>query len=269
MRGSRYPGAHYRAAHRPGRRDDRVYGRRAGDRGRHDRLRHRPDRSHDTARPQRLRAAERVRIRPGARDVRHQLHRGGGRHRSREGGGERWLDGYYQCAEVLRQFRDTFSSYRDGKEIRRWLRGWIDKHPLTGFCFLADELATMSAEALADESALARILFYLVQDCRNSYLTCARFACGAGAGVPLARGLAPAFLERQRRMLGARDRCLPAVPAAAAPAVLARAARDGQRRPGHLAPVGGRLRGTRGTWRETQSPEEFTLPPTLAGWPTS
>jgi predicted flap endonuclease-1-like 5' DNA nuclease len=88
---------------------------------------------------------------------------------------------------VLRQFRDTFTSYRDGEEIRRWLRGWIDKHPLTGFCFLADELATLSAEELADEQVLVNILFYLVQDCRNSYLTCACFACGAGSGVPLAR----------------------------------------------------------------------------------
>ena len=174
---------------------------------------------------------------------------------------ERWLDGYYQCTEVLRQFRDTFTSYRDGEEIRRWLRGWIDKHPLTGFCFLADELATMSAQALADESVLVNILFYLVQDCRNSYLTCTCFACGAGTGVPLARVWLRPSPERQRRMLGARDRCVPAVPAAAAPAVLAGAARDGQRRQGHLAPVGGRLRDTRGTRRGTQPPGGVHPPP--------
>jgi hypothetical protein len=101
---------------------------------------------------------------------------------------ERWLDGYHQCTEVLRQFRNTFTSYRgDGEEIRRWLRGWIGKHPLIGFCFLADELATRSAQALTDERELAKILFYLVQDCRNSYLTCTCFACGADTGVPLAR----------------------------------------------------------------------------------
>ena len=99
----------------------------------------------------------------------------------------RWLDGYYQCTDVLRQFRDTFTSYPDGEEIRRWLRNWIDKHPLTGFCFLADELTTISAQVLADEQQLVNILFYLVQDCRNSYLTCACFDCGAGTGVPLAR----------------------------------------------------------------------------------
>ena len=101
---------------------------------------------------------------------------------------ERWLDGYHQCSEVLRQFRETFTSYSDyGEEIRRWLRSWIDKHPLSSFCFLADELATMSVQALADERVLVEILFYLVQDCRNSYLTCACFACGVGTGVPLAR----------------------------------------------------------------------------------
>jgi len=103
---------------------------------------------------------------------------------------ERWLDGYNQCTDVLRQFRDTFTSYSaNGEEIRRWLQGWISKHRLTSFCFLADELATMNARVLADERELVKILFYLVQDCRNSYLTCACFACGTGTGVPLARVL--------------------------------------------------------------------------------
>ena len=178
---------------------------------------------------------------------------------------ERWLDGYYQCTEVLRQFRDTFNSYRDGKEIRRWLRGWIDKHPLTGFCFLADELATISAQELADESALVKILFYLVQDCRNSYLTCTCFACGAGTGVPLARvWLRPSsngnggcsVLEIDgyppyRRPL--RQQCWPALP--------------------------GTVNGARVIWHRWEDAcvalaelgvtlnhrEEFTLPPTLAG----
>ncbi len=101
---------------------------------------------------------------------------------------ERWLEGYHQCTEVLSQFRDIFTSYGgNGEEIRRWLRGWIGKHPLASFCFLPEALATMSAEALADERELVNILFYLVQDCRNSYLTCACFACGPGTAVPLAR----------------------------------------------------------------------------------
>jgi len=105
-----------------------------------------------------------------------------------EAAAQRWLDGYKRCSDVLQQFRDAFTSYHGrGEDIRRWLRHWLDRHPPTGFCFLADTLATMSAGTLAEEPELVKILFWLVQDCRNAYLTCTCFACGAGTGVPLAR----------------------------------------------------------------------------------
>src|SRR5207248_2552434 len=71
---------------------------------------------------------------------------------------------------------------------RRWLLNWIDRYPLSQFCSLRDEICNLD---LGNERRLVKILFELVQDCRNVYLNCGCTGCDADEGVPLAR----VFLE--------------------------------------------------------------------------
>jgi hypothetical protein len=101
---------------------------------------------------------------------------------------QRWRDGYDQCVDLLRRFRETFSGpTRRGDQTRTWLVNWIDAHPLRQFCYLRDWICSMSVEQLSQEENLAKILFWLVQDCRNAYLACGCYDCQDGQGVPLAR----------------------------------------------------------------------------------
>jgi hypothetical protein len=101
----------------------------------------------------------------------------------------RWEEGFARCAEVVPRFRDAFASLSgaDSEAIRRWLVRWIDDHPLHQFCSLRHEICELDDADLQEERTIGSILFAIVQDCRNAYLTCA-CACGVDApGVPLAR----------------------------------------------------------------------------------
>jgi hypothetical protein len=128
----------------------------------------------------------------------------------------RWLKGYRECLDVLKQFQDAFPSLFDpdrGKEaqkthetgpppdeIRQWLLDWIDVHPLHQFGFIGDEICTVDDEQLLEQRNLTKFLFYLVQDCRNAYLSPGPHDCQRGSGVPLARiWLRPATDARGRR----------------------------------------------------------------------
>jgi hypothetical protein len=127
----------------------------------------------------------------------------------------RWTNGYKECLDVLNQFREEFPTLfesdrdKEGKtyetgpapaEIRRWLLDWIDAHPLHQFGFIGDEICTADDEQLLEQQKLTKFLFYLVQDCRNAYLSPGVHDCQRGSGVPLARiWLRPATDARGQR----------------------------------------------------------------------
>jgi hypothetical protein len=99
-----------------------------------------------------------------------------------------WRQGWERCSEVLAAFGRRFTSFEgNGEAIRRWLVEWIDSHPLRQFCFVREWICTLDAKELASEATVAGALFWLVQDCRNAYVTCACHDCGEGHSVPLAR----------------------------------------------------------------------------------
>lgn len=100
-----------------------------------------------------------------------------------------WLEGYGKCLGVLDAFSLKFPHYEKTpgmlKEVRDWLLAWIDAHPLTEFCFVRDCIcATTEAP---DQREIVRWLFWIVQDCRNAYLSCNCYGCESGHGVRLAR----------------------------------------------------------------------------------
>lgn len=107
-----------------------------------------------------------------------------------ESAARRWREGYEKCLDVLVQFRRQFSfaSPPNGEDVRRWLIKWIERHPLSQFCYLRDEICRANADQLSDQRQLTRWLFAFVQDCRNAYLNCDCGACETDTtGVPLAR----------------------------------------------------------------------------------
>ena len=117
-----------------------------------------------------------------------------------EAAAERWQRAYEACLQVVTDFQRVFPSLGEqvstlgeddrrkvGEDIKRWLLRWIGEHPSHQFCFVHDWICVMSAEELIQESTLARVLFWLVQDCRNAFLSCACYACQDSPGVPLAR----------------------------------------------------------------------------------
>ncbi len=97
----------------------------------------------------------------------------------RQAQADRWQEGYDRCTEVLDQFPDGAA----WPDARRWLLGWIDNHPLHHFCFVRGLICGTSG-APAD---VVRILFLLVQDCRNAFLQGDCHACQGSEDVPLAR----------------------------------------------------------------------------------
>lgn len=104
---------------------------------------------------------------------------------------KRWEARYDACLGVLTAYINRFSEhqYYDQKQteaIQQWLLKWIDDHPLTQFCSLREEICQLGTSDKVTEGDIARLLFYLVQDCRNAYLTCNCHTCDT-IGVPLAR----------------------------------------------------------------------------------
>lgn len=104
---------------------------------------------------------------------------------------DRWEDGYDRCLEILTAYNQKFTSGPfEGVRldaVRKWLRRWVDGHPLHQFCFVRDEIGGLDERKPVTEGDIARLLFLLVQDCRNAYLTCSCHACEDSPGVPLAR----------------------------------------------------------------------------------
>ena len=100
-----------------------------------------------------------------------------------------WREAYARCSEVIGKFRAQFQGLAkaDGQQVKNWLLRWINNHPLHQFCFLQDQINKMEAASFQNEEQVTKLLFWMVQDCRNAFLSCACFACEENAGVPLAR----------------------------------------------------------------------------------
>jgi hypothetical protein len=109
---------------------------------------------------------------------------------------ERWHRDYEACLQVVTDFQQVFLSLgalsednrrKVGEAVKRWLLRRLGEAPLRQFCFVHDWICRMTAEELTDEAKLVQVLFWLVQDCRNVFLTCDCYACQDSPGVPLAR----------------------------------------------------------------------------------
>jgi len=101
---------------------------------------------------------------------------------------EAWLQDYYKCLGVLEQFMKHFPSWPyTGKEVRDWLLHWIQNHHLSQFCFVRDWICSAPVHEFSDAAFVTRILFWLVQDCRNHFLHCDCGACTEDKGVLLSR----------------------------------------------------------------------------------
>jgi hypothetical protein len=97
----------------------------------------------------------------------------------RQAEADRWQEGYKRCTEVLDQFPAA-----PWPDAQRWLLRWIDKHPLHHFYFVRDLVCEMTE---VSEKLLVRILFLLIQDCRNAFLQEVCHACLGSEDIPLAR----------------------------------------------------------------------------------
>jgi predicted flap endonuclease-1-like 5' DNA nuclease len=97
-----------------------------------------------------------------------------------------WLEKYKECLKVIEKFRDHFSIGGRPDEIRAWFLKWLERHPLHEFCWVRDWICEMSDDEIRTETTMVRVLFWLVQDCRNALIGCACVDC-EDTGVPLAR----------------------------------------------------------------------------------
>jgi predicted flap endonuclease-1-like 5' DNA nuclease len=106
---------------------------------------------------------------------------------------DRWERDYDQCLELVTAFLGQFrgrESYEaeQVRSIQRWLLKWIDGgHPLHQLCLLRDRICQLDGQERVSERDVAELLFLLVQDCRNAYLTCFCSGCEDTPGVRLAR----------------------------------------------------------------------------------
>jgi hypothetical protein len=116
----------------------------------------------------------------------------------------KWVEQYHKCLAVIEAFQAAFPQRLPDQQpaqanqtrlaglwrpddIRRWLQKWLQAHPLQHFYGLWDTVCNMPAEDLISEAQIARILFWIVQDCRNTFLACDCHTCTTDHGVPLAR----------------------------------------------------------------------------------
>jgi hypothetical protein len=94
-----------------------------------------------------------------------------------------WRGEYSRCLDVVTQYDALPGATQDA--LRQWLLRWLDAHPMRQFSFVRDWLWRQDI-ALTQEVA-TRILFWIVQDCRNAFLQCGCHVCRDDQGVPLAR----------------------------------------------------------------------------------
>jgi hypothetical protein len=97
---------------------------------------------------------------------------------------ERWQAEYGKCLEVIDQFVRQDLQHGRHDELRLWFLRWLDEHPLRQFAFVRDWLWDQQSDLT---EAARRILFWIVQDCRNAFLQDGCHMCRDDPGVLLAR----------------------------------------------------------------------------------
>lgn len=98
---------------------------------------------------------------------------------------EEWLKNFSKCSQVVEEFVSQGLEHADRSDVQHWLLHWVDSNPLCQFCFLKYHIC--GKDGLKTEADIAKVLFWMVQDCRNSFLACSCYRCQQSRGVPLAR----------------------------------------------------------------------------------
>jgi hypothetical protein len=97
----------------------------------------------------------------------------------------KWENGYSQCLDVVTRYQNECGKAK-GADIQRWLMQWLGRNPPRQFGFLKDWIAEADTEKWVEKLAV-QALFWIVQDCRNTFLQSGCSGCESAAGVPIAR----------------------------------------------------------------------------------
>jgi predicted flap endonuclease-1-like 5' DNA nuclease len=116
-----------------------------------------------------------------------------------------WEQDYFtECRKVVDSFEAAFPRPSPDEDktysqqlaeqlnrVKEWLIDWLDAHPLHEFCFVRDAIGQLSVAGSNEvediEQDITRLLFWIVQDCRNEYLQQRPMPIVEHAGVPVAR----------------------------------------------------------------------------------
>jgi hypothetical protein len=105
-----------------------------------------------------------------------------------------WEAQYGESFKVIEDFsskgfdftNEAAQSESRADSVRQWLLRWLGDHPLHEFCWVRDWISDKRTN-LAKEREAVKALFWIVQDCRNTFLRCGPYECNSSQGVPLAR----------------------------------------------------------------------------------
>lgn len=107
-----------------------------------------------------------------------------------------WEKGFFsECRSLVDSFDGRFPEPEPTQldEIKGWLMSWLEQHPMHEFCFVRDAIEQLSFDSgqeydyQAFIAELARLMFWMVQDCRNAYVLGRPILPIEDAGVPIAR----------------------------------------------------------------------------------
>jgi hypothetical protein len=111
---------------------------------------------------------------------------------------QRWLDAYDETLTIVQRFCRAFPLLcgsdgavdvpeQVGRDVCVWLMEQLDEQPLEHFPAVRDRIRQIPRSALTRQDVLVEILFWIVQDRRNSLVLCGCEGCSTTTGVPLAR----------------------------------------------------------------------------------
>jgi hypothetical protein len=99
-----------------------------------------------------------------------------------------WTTRLRSCTEILRKYQSVFEQKEvNMNNLKDTLLAWLDEHPLHQFCYVRDWVCELPKSEDNWRQRLIEILFYIVMDCRNTFLRCDCNTCESDEGVLLAR----------------------------------------------------------------------------------
>jgi hypothetical protein len=96
-----------------------------------------------------------------------------------------WQARYEACLEIVSSFGESLAGV--GSEVAAKLNKFVRAHPPHDFCFVGECIRRLSEQPEVAEDEVARVLFWLMLDCRNAFLRCNCHGCAEDTAVPLAR----------------------------------------------------------------------------------